>query len=851
MLVPLSWLAERVEIRGSVAEICDVLTGAGIETEIGEDARPKWDGVVTAQLRAVEKHPGADRLTVTTPFDGSVERTVVCGATNHAVGDVVALATHGTVLPGNFKIKKGKIRGVPSEGMLCSTAELGLGEDADGILILPADTPLGVPLSDVVTAGDVVLEVSPTANRGDCLSILGLARELSAVTGWPLIGRGASEQLGVDTIIDLHLPSRAERGATGGDDRQVDVRIDAVDGCPRYTGAIMTGVTVGPSPDWMQQRLTLSGMRPINNVVDCTNYVMLELGNPLHAFDRRTIRGDRLVVRRSGAESITTLDGVQHELLDSDLVIADGEGPTALAGVMGGQDSEVRDDTKVLFLESAHFDPGTVRATAHRCKLSTESSYRFARGVDPELPRVALLRLIELLQQTAGAEVDGAPLDLYPAPSARPDVTLRLSRVAGLLGLDLTSERVFELLERDGLTAVNEDGFAADPPEAVRIAVPSYRFDLEREVDILEEVARLHGYEQLPEVAPARPLRAVDGKPGGPDVAAVRAALVAAGLSETIHFSFIDPAWVAQLGIGEDHPWRSRPVAVANPLSEVGGILRPTLLPSLLRAVARNRHQGAEDLRLFEVRRTFLMREDGFERVLQRQERELGGSKPRDLAPTVERRTACGILVGRRHPAGWQGADESVDLFDIRAASDAVLTSLGAKGWDWSSKDLPPFLDPAESATLQGRGNRGSAGWVGRLAVPVLRAFGLDAVTWAFEIDLDSVAPKKTAPPKFVPFSRFPGVERDLALLVSNDVAAGDLLGDAEGVAKKGMKTAFQGVEIFDVYQGDGIPAGHRSIALRFRFRALDRTLEDSAVDGVMNTVAQRLQRRDGVTPRT
>jgi phenylalanyl-tRNA synthetase beta chain len=852
MLVPLSWLAERVELRGSVAEICDVLTGAGIETEIGEDARPSWDGVVTARLESVEQHPNADRLTVTKPFDGSVERTVVCGATNHKAGDVVALATHGTVLPGNFKIKKGKIRGVPSEGMLCSTAELGLGEDADGILILPADTPLGVPLAEVMQAGDVVLEVSPTANRGDCLSILGLARELSAVTGWPLIGRAASPDAGADTIVDLHLPTRGDRAETGTGERLVTVRIDAPDGCPRYTGAVMTGVTIQPSPDWMQQRLTLSGVRPINNVVDCTNYVMLELGNPLHAFDRRTIRGDRIVVRRAAAgEGITTLDGGEHALTAADLVIADAEGTTALAGVMGGLDSEVKDDTATLFLEAAHFEPGTVRATAHRCKLGTESSYRFARGVDPELPRLALMRLIELLQQTAGAEVDGVPLDVYPAPAVRPDVTLRLSRVKGLLGLALARERVFELLERDGLSAINPDGFAADPPEAVRIAVPSYRFDLEREVDILEEIARLHGYDELPEVAPSRPLRAVDGKPAGPDVGAIRDALVGAGLSEAIHFSFIDPAWVAQLGVAEDHPWRARPVTVSNPLSEVGGILRPTLLPSLLRAASRNRAQGAEDVRLFELRRTFLMRDDGFAAVLQPQERELGGPKPSDKAPTIERRTVAGVIVGRREPGGWSGSGAAVDFFDVRAAADAVLQTLGSKGWDWSTADLPPFLDPRESATLQGRGGRGSAGWVGRIAVPVLRAFDLDVVTWAFELDLDSLAPRKTAPPKFQAFSRFPGVERDLAVVVADEVSAAEILGDAEGVARKGMKTAFRGVEVFDVYRGEGIPAGHRSIALRFRFRSLDRTLEDGSVDGVMNKVVQRLERRDGVTPRT
>ena len=833
MRLPLSWLAEWIDIQGSVLDVCEQLTCAGIETEIEEDARPNWDGVITVKLESVEQHPGADRLTVTRPSDGERDYAVVCGATNHKAGDVVALATVGTVLPGDFKIKKSKIRGELSEGMLCSEAELGLPEITDGILILPPDTPLGRPLSEIISAGDVILDVAPTANRGDCLSVQGVARELSAVTGWPL-----NDPLS-DVGTSLEPGTADTSGVAGEGSSAVRVTIDATEGCPHYAGAVMTNVTIGPSPAWMQQRLDMAGVRPINNVVDCTNYVMLELGNPLHAFDRRFVRGDVITIRSADdGEQTTTLDGATHELLASDLVICDSEGIVALAGVMGGANSEVRDDSTELFLESAHFDPMTVRRTAHRCKLSTESSYRFARGVDPQLPARSLRRLMALLTETSGAVPVGSTLDLQPAPPSSEPVSMRLSRVRDFLGLSLSTERVVALLERAGLTVRHEG-------ESLSVDVPTYRFDIEREVDLLEEVARLEGFERVPEVVPSRPLMIVPRKPAGPDLRALRGEMVRLGLSEAIHFSFIDPAWVEALGLEASHPWRSQTVQVANPLSEVGGVLRPSLLPSLLRAVSRNRAMGASDVRLFELRRTFRMREDGFDSVLRPE------GRPSDKPPAIERRTLCGVLVGRREAPSWGSSSDLVGFGDAKACAEAVIRQLGAGGWRWSAEDLPAFLTSGEGAVLSGGGKRGSAGWVGRIAVPVLRAFELDTVVWAFELDVDSLAPKREAVPKFKPFSRFPGVERDLAFLVPDSVSAAELVSRADGTAKKGLKDAFLGVEIFDVYRGEGVPGGFRSLALRFRFRASDRTLEDKAVDRVMSKVEGQLSQVDGVVLRS
>ena len=841
MLVPLSWLGEMVELRGAVADVCALLTAAGIETEVAEDARPTWDGVVTARLDAVARHPNADKLTVCEANDGAQSWPIVCGASNHEAGDVVALAKVGTVLPGDFKIKKSKIRGEVSMGMLCSERELGISEEAAGILILPPQTPLGVPLVDVLSEGDVILEASAEANRGDCLSVVGLARELSAVTGWPLRGRGADDDddgaSALDTLAMVGPVLGVKAAIAGSGGHKVRVEVRAPDGCPRYTGAVMTDVKIGPSPRWMQQRLEAAGVRPISNVVDCTNYVMLELGNPLHAFDGRFIRGGEVVIRWAEPEErATTLDGAAHTLRDSDLVIADSEGVIALAGVMGGENSEVRDDTTVLFLESAHFDPASVRRTSHRCKLSSESSYRFARGVDPELPHAALTRLIELLEKTAGARLDGDPVDVYPVPASNEPVTLRFARVAGLLGMDVPPTRVVDLLRRAGLRILEEHA------ETVIVQPPSYRFDIEREVDLLEEIARLEGYDAIPEVSPSRPLKAVPRQPVGVDVLAIRRALVDAGLSEAIHFSFIDPAWVAALGVPEEHPLRASVVKVANPLSEVGGILRPTLLPSLLRGVARNLAMGSKDVRLFELRHTFRMRDEGFTAIL-----EGRNGRPLDRTPAVERLTASGVLVGRRSPAGWSTAEERVDLFDVRGCVDRLEAVLGWRGWSWQAGDLPPFLDPREAATLVGAGGRGTAGWIGRIAVPVLRAFDLDQVVYAFELDIDTLASKSARVPQFVPFSRFPMVERDLAFVVPDDLPAGKVVDAAERVARKGMKDAFRGVEVFDVYRGKGVADGHRSLALRFRFRAPDRTLEDRAVDGTMTQVQRRLSGQLGI----
>jgi len=453
--------------------------------------------------------------------------------------------------------------------------------------------------------------------------------------------------------------------------------------------------------------------------------------------------------------------------------------------------------------------------------------------VDPQLPQRALRRLIGLLEETAGGCLVGSVVDLFPHSLTRPTVALRHHRIAGLLGLDLDVDAVTQLLNRGDLvpsrvTEVDgETTYFVDPP--------SHRFDIDREVDLIEEVARMHGFDQIPQTHPTGTLRAVPRQPEGPDMLGIRRALAGQGMSETVHFSFIDPDWLVRLGLTEEHPWIAKAVVVDNPLSEVGGVLRPTLLPSLLKTVRSNLVVGARDIRLFETRTVFLARDEGVGSVLN----EAGG-RPLDKSPVIETRVASGVLSGRRYPRSWSTpTDDPVDIYDAIGCVEAVGRAIGWRGFSIKAGKIPAFIDPKEGAVLM----RGAqvAGWIGRVSASVLQAFELDVAVYAFELDIDAVTPKKTTTTQFESFSRFPSSERDLAVVVSKSVSAGALVACASKAAHKGLKDAFRGVSVFDVYEGDGIDQGQCSIGLRFQFRAPDRTLKDEVVDAVMSRVESAL----------
>ncbi len=816
MRVPLSWLREFVEIALPPAEIARRLTDAGLEVEGVETVGPVLEKVVVARIETVRRHPEADRLSLCEVTDGAATRSIVCGATNMKAGDRVALALDGAALPNGSKIKRSKIRGQVSEGMLCSARELGLGDEHAGILILPPDAPLGTPVADAIGLGDAVLVIKVYPNRPDLLSIRGVAREVAAVTGVTLARR------------DL-APSRP----TGS---RVPVVIADPADCARYAGRFLDGVAGVPSPAWMQRRLDAAGVRPRSALVDVTNYVMLELGQPLHAFDGERLAGPRIEVRRARpGERLRTLDGVDRALDPEVLVIADAEGPVALAGIMGGEPTEVTDATRAVFLESASFAPAVVRRGARRLGLSTEASYRFERRVDPEGSVEALDRASALIAELAVADpaARGRALadlsDAYVVRPARRTVVLSVGKLNRFIGFtpELSRETVAGYLERLDLPVRRE----ADP-DRLAVEVPSFRADLDKDVDLIEEVVRLHGYDavpyRLPEVRPG-----IDAR--GPVAALAsnaRSALVGCGFDEAISFAFIAPAAIERLRLAEGDARRT-PIALRNPLSVEMSVMRTTLVPGLLGAVEHNLRQGARRLRLFEIGKVFLPRE--------------GEKLPAEVTQVAA------VLVGPRHPAAWHHREEPTDFYDASGVVERLAQAWRAPGLavapaGGSRPAVPPYLHPGLSAWIEAGSGRHSAnghgsgarvvGSVGALHPDLAAHLDLgDLPAFLIEVSLDALAPHAGVRPTFRPVPRFPAVQRDLALVLDAAHPAADVM----ALVRAERQPLLRDVTVFDVYEGPPVPAGQRSLGLTITYQADDRTLTDEEVNRVHARLTQRL----------
>jgi phenylalanyl-tRNA synthetase beta chain len=797
--VSYAWLkAIAPGLQGSPSDIAHRLALRGAPVESVTPLSEGLEAVLVARVEATERHPNADRLTLCTVDAGNGARLrVVCGAPNVRAGGLYPLAPVGSTLPGGVTIERAKIRGEASEGMLCSARELGIGHDQSGLLELPEGLAVGARLVDALELDDARLDVEVTANRGDLLSHVGIARELAPK------GDGSLRLPKISGGKKLRLEYTSDpREATASG---ATVRIEAPDLCFRYLGAVVRGVRVGPSPAWLQARLRAVGSRPINNVVDATNYVLLEQGQPLHAFDLAKLADRTIVVRRprAGERGFRTLDGTDRRLGPDMLMICDAARPVAVAGVMGGLDSEVTAGTTDILLECALFEPKSIRATRRALGMSTDVSYRFERGVDPDAMERALARALEIIAATAGGTVESAVADVQARPSERRTVDLRPARVERVLGIPFKPAELKRLLEPLGFEVSGKGA-------ALRVAVPGFRsYDVTREIDVIEEVARTHGFDAFPTtLAPSRPSTVPD-HPLFQLEDRLRDLLVARGLYEA-H----TPAFV-----GEAHGR----VRLKNPLSAEEGYLRANVLPSLLKRVEHNWSRGVHDVRLFELATSF----------------ERGGGERQ----VREEPRLAAVVTGRRSPTHFEAPSDAFAIWDLKGLlvdaalltwADVLVESGAPEGYG---------LVASEGFTL--RRGTGVVGWGGRVASNAVDAPPWADPVWGLELVLPET-PAAHASPRFRALPPFPAVDRDLALVVSDRLGAAAI--DAAIRAHGGPM--LREVGLFDLYRGKGVPEGHRSLAYRLRFVSLDRTLTDEEVDRAVAGIVTHLKEAMGVERR-
>lgn len=858
MNLSVNWLSTYVDHGLNAEALAERLTLSGLEVEGVVRTGPALDGVVVGHVLDVRPHPNADRLRVCAvdlgaagpegePGEVSAVQ-IVCGAPNVAAGQKVPVATVGTelMLPARdgsgrapVTIGKSKIRGEVSSGMICAEDELGIGESHAGILVLDEGAPVGQPLADYLAErgrlpGDTVLDLSITPNRPDATSHIGVARDVAALTDRPLL------------LPDVDVP------APGGEAADlVSVTIEDAEACPRFAGMVVRGVTVGESPAWLQDRLRAVGLRPISNVVDVTNFVMLETGQPLHAYDLAKLADARVVVRRAvGGEVFTTLDGAERTLPAGTVVVTDGERTVGVAGVMGGLDSEVTEATTDVFIEGAHWDPSSIRRASKALGLQTDASYRFERGTDPTLPPYAVARAAALIAETGGGRVVPGLIDENPAPYRPRTVTLRPSRVARLLGTEVPEDEIVRLLTAIGFgvadaedraldafaeAAMREAGALAAASRAAEaglvVTVPPFRPDVEREVDVIEEVARLWGYDRLPTPASTPvPLVPAGDTPSARLLDRTRRRLAALGFREVYTNSLVPTATAERFA---DEGWTGSaapPVQTLNPISQEMASLRPSLLPGLLGVAAYNQARGAGPLRLFEAGRVA---------------RRVGSAERSGAVEGYHEHTS--LILGMSGPAeapAWDHGGRETDVYDIKGVALDLLADLGVADVEETPRPEPGAL-VAYALLLNVDGQR--VGAIGRVSDGLADDYSLQAPLFVTELDWTAVAARASRgeAARYAPISRFPAVERDLAVVVPEGQAAGPLL----RTIREAGAPLLQDVRLFDLYRGDRVPAGTKSLAFALRFGA-DKTLRDQEVDGRVRRIVKQLEGAHGAALR-
>jgi phenylalanyl-tRNA synthetase beta chain len=840
MKVTLNWLKQYVEFGWSAEELAERLTMLGIEVESMQKLGGELEGVVVAQVITREKHPNADKLSLCRVNDGNGERQIVCGAQNFKAGDKVPLILPGNSLPAKageppLTIKVGKIRGVESQGMMCSPQELGLGDEVQGLLILREDAKVGRSFAEYLgrTGSDVVYDLEITPNRPDLNSVIGIAREIAAITGNKL---HLPQLPDPPPELTHHAPVTPKSDAGGSRiTEHVSVRIDDPERCPRYTARLIRGVKIGRSPDWLKNTLEKVGIRSISNVVDVTNYVMLETGQPLHAFDYRLLQtaasADKhesgvthhasritIVIRCAAeGEKFVTLDGQERTLTNEMLLIADEAKALALGGIMGGQNSEISLNTTDVLIESAYFKPQNIRATSKKLELRTESSYRFERGGDIGICDWASRRAAQLILETASGELVDGVEDAYPKPFPPRQVSFRPDRTNALLGIEIPASDQIDRLERLGLEKSENVTNANEGVTAFRI--PSFRVDLKREIDLIEEVTRLYGVEKIPATPPRGAFGSNAYDAVHDQIAEARRILTGLGLNEAQGQTLLSDAAVKAMA--------TEPlVYLSNPLSSDMNVLRPSLLPGLLDSLRHNLARKNNDVALFEIGRVFVAQQSAG-------------------APPAEPRGLALALTGQRNSPFWSGAerDAKVDIYDLKGLLEEFFEQFGVRGVTWSRRSEPTKLF-LESATIQL--GKFQLGELGQLLPALAKQYDLrDAVLLA-ELNLDFLLARRNPMRGFKPLPMFPSIRRDIAMVVSEGTAHESVL----QTVKQAKPPNLESIELFDIFRGKNIPAGQKSIAYAFIYRNSERTLTDAEVNAAHEKLIEQFKKSLGAVIR-
>lgn len=792
MKVPFEWLSEFVVIDMDPQDLALKLTMCGLEVEGTEKQAPSFDGVVVGRITAIDKHPDAENLVLCMTDTGRETLPVVCGAKNMSVGDKVPLATVGARLKGGFVVEQKKIRGIESPGMLCSERELGLSDDHSGIFILPDECKVGRWLHEEAFIRDVILDINIPPNRGDCLSMYGIAREVGSILN----------QRAKLPIFNL-VTDKKKRAKD-----YVSLEVLNTDACPRYVLKLVNGIEIRTSPFWMRNRIIKCGMRPINTIVDVTNYVMLELGQPLHAFDYHKIRGQRIEVRLADRETaFRTLDGEEQKLLQGDILICDGEGPVALAGIMGGENSEISETTEDVALESAYFNPLYIRKTTRRLGIKSEASLRFEKGIDIDNVGFAAERAVFLMNTLSGGTVIKGEREVHEKKELK-TLFITYSRINGLLGTHISQRDITKILRSIDLH-IKKEG-----EEGLLITIPNFRHDIAEPADIIEEISRLYGYNRIPATRPVSPLSARKRSAGEIALNTAKEFFKGAGFFELINFAFFSEKDMEYFLISPPDE-RTAFVSVMNPISREYAVMRTLIAPGVLKSIAYNMNRGARNLRFFEKGKVFFLSGEG---------------KP------YERTALCFAMTGREVEFFWRDQYSDYDFFDIKGIMEGLMGDFGVT---FSlQKTIEPFLNPQRAADVFAGGMK--AGWIGELREEVLKSYGIEQSIYCAELQFDIILQKVKLEVQYHPIPRFPQVTRDFSFFIDDSIPVETVINRIRGASP-----LITSVGVFDMFKKE-----KRSVSFRVIFQSYEDTLKDETVNRLQEIIIKELTNIDGISLR-